>query len=81
MLSLGALWAMPTSITIALWILKQVLILLNPSAHCAAVCSFALFSIATAKSPAILFVAERALENMNYQALNGRPMRIMWSHR
>ena len=25
--------------------------------------------------------AERALENMNYQALNGRPMRIMWSHR
>ena len=69
------------SITIALWILKQVLILLNPSAHYAASCSFALFSIAIAKSTAILFVAERALENMNYQALNGRPMRIMWSHR
>ncbi|KAL3156561.1 hypothetical protein ABBQ38_000851 [Trebouxia sp. C0009 RCD-2024] len=25
--------------------------------------------------------AERALDNMNYQPLNGRPMRIMWSHR
>lgn len=30
---------------------------------------------------ACLFAAERALDNMNYQALNGRPMRIMWSHR
>eukprot|EP00271_Cylindrocystis_brebissonii_P011619 TRINITY_DN29496_c0_g1_i1.p1 TRINITY_DN29496_c0_g1~~TRINITY_DN29496_c0_g1_i1.p1 ORF type:complete len:779 (+),score=217.99 TRINITY_DN29496_c0_g1_i1:291-2627(+) len=25
--------------------------------------------------------AERALEALNYQAVNGRPMRIMWSHR
>ena len=28
-----------------------------------------------------MLAAERALENMNYQPLNGRPMRIMWSHR
>ena len=25
--------------------------------------------------------AERALETLNYQPLNGKPMRIMWSHR
>jgi hypothetical protein len=25
--------------------------------------------------------AERALETLNYTPLNGRPMRIMWSHR
>lgn len=26
-------------------------------------------------------IAERALETLNYQPLNGKPMRIMWSHR
>lgn len=25
--------------------------------------------------------AERALENLNYTVLNGKPLRIMWSHR
>ena len=32
-------------------------------------------------SQEVCHAAERALENMNYQPLNGRPMRIMWSHR
>jgi hypothetical protein len=29
----------------------------------------------------LLFVAERALETLNYTPLNGKPIRIMWSHR
>ena len=28
-----------------------------------------------------VLAAERALEILNYQPLNGKPMRIMWSHR
>ena len=29
----------------------------------------------------VISAAERALETLNYQPLNGKPMRIMWSHR
>lgn len=29
----------------------------------------------------LLVAAERALENLNYTVLNGKPLRIMWSHR
>ena len=29
----------------------------------------------------LLPAAERALETLNYAPLNGKPMRLMWSHR
>lgn len=57
--------------------------LLRPGYHLSACPEYYVRNTASCISScsALCAAAERALETLNYQPLNGKPMRIMWSHR